>query len=424
MSGWKIAQLDEIADVTIGRQRSPKYADGPQMAPYVRAQNVTDGRLDLDSVLTMNFDQSERRRYRLEFGDVLVTEGCGSPNLLGASCIWRGEIEGFVGFQNHVLRVRHRPGESDPFFLYGLCRWLHHSGRWQETGGGTSILNIGLGRAKNVAVPAPTFGEQTAIGFVLRAMDDLIENNRRRVELLEQMAQAIYREWFVHFRYPGHEHDELVDSPLGPIPSGWEVGSIGDAASYVNRGVAPKYDERATSIVVNQKCVRNGRLGLVQARTQSKAVPADKVIRFGDVLVNSTGVGTLGRVAQLYWDQQNATVDTHVTIVRPHRTTNLDWFGLTMLSLQPEFEAQGVGSTGQTELSRTAIAGQPMVLPPTEVQQRFGTKVHALRQMEIELSSAADRLAAIRDLLLPKLVTGQIDVSKLDLDAVLEGAGV
>ena len=80
------------------------------------------------------------------------------------------------------------------------------------------------------------------IAEILGSIDDLIENNRRRIALLEQMAQAIYREWFVHFRYPGHEDDELVDSPLGPIPSGWAVADAAGSRATVVDGAA--LDER------------------------------------------------------------------------------------------------------------------------------------------------------------------------------------
>ena len=92
------------------------------------------------------------------------------------------------------------------------------------------------------------------------------------------------------------------------------------------------------------------------------------------------------------------------------------------LELQPEFEAMGVGSTGQTELGRAAIAEVKVVVPPDIMRQRFSQCVGSLRHLGVRLQNASERLEEMRDLLLPKLVTGQIDVSKLDLDAVLEGA--
>ena len=92
----------------------------------------------------------------------------------------------------------------------------------------------------------------------------------------------------------------------------------GALTSFISRGIAPKYDDAGPGIVINQKCVRNGRLSLGPARHQSKEVPKDKAVRIWDVLINSTGEGTLGRVAQIQEGIANCTVDSHLTIVRPH----------------------------------------------------------------------------------------------------------
>jgi type I restriction enzyme S subunit len=163
---------------------------------------------------------------------------------------------------------------------------------------------------------------QRRIAGILSAYDGLIENNQRRIRILEEMARAIYREWFVLFRFPGHQKTELVTSPIGNIPQGWEVKKLGELTSFLSRGISPSYAEDGDSIVMNQKCIRDQRLTLDPARKQIKPIPADKRIRFGDVLINSTGVGTLGRVAQVYEKLVDCTVDTHVTIARPHTDTD------------------------------------------------------------------------------------------------------
>src|SRR5207244_2184508 len=108
--------------------------------------------------------------------------------------------------------------------------------------------------------------------------------------------------------------------------------------------------------VVNQKCIRDQRLSLEPARRQTKTIPPEKMVRFGDVLINSTGVGTLGRVAQVYENLGLCTVDTHVTVARPDPNTDLDFFGCALLGHAETFDRLGVGATGQTELSRTSIA--------------------------------------------------------------------
>jgi len=227
------------------------------------------------------------------------------------------------------------------------------------------------------------------------------------------MARALYREWFVHFRFPGHESVPLVPSPLGEIPQGWEVKKLGEVSSYINRGITPRYDEGGGSVVINQKCVRDQRLSLEPARRQSKPIPSDKQVCFGDVLINSTGVGTLGRVAQVYENLENCTVDTHVTIVRAASNTDLDFYGCCLLSHQEAFERLGIGATGQTELGRAAIAEIEMVAPPTDVQRQFGLAVKGMRSAAINYGKQIQNLRRTRDLLLPRLLSGQIDVEAM-----------
>jgi type I restriction enzyme S subunit len=99
---------------------------------------------------------------------------------------------------------------------------------------------INLRDQRRMRITLPPQPLQHQIAEVLGGLDDLIENNRRRIELLEQMAQAIYREWFVRFRYPGHEDATLVDSPLGPIPDGWEVSTCGEALTVLGGGTPSK----------------------------------------------------------------------------------------------------------------------------------------------------------------------------------------
>ena len=153
-----------------------------------------------------------------------------------------------------------------------------------------------------------------------------------------------------------------------------DKSSVADVCTLITRGISPAYDETGIT-VLSQKCVRENRVILEAARMtnpQMKKVPADKLLRLNDVLVNSTGVGTLGRVAQVKQIAGNVTVDSHVSIVRPDpEKIDPRFFGYAMVLNQPQIEAMGVGATGQTELSRTRL-GQEIFIPrpPLPVQRR------------------------------------------------------
>src|SRR5262249_46210735 len=140
---------------------------------------------------------------------------------------------------------------------------------------------------------------------------------------------------------------------------------------FLNRGIAPAYAEDGSSIVVNQKCVRDCRINLDLARRQARFIPEPRRLRVGDVLINSTGEGTLGRVAQVLDDLGDCTVDTHVTIARPREDVGLFFFGAAMSAYQERLARMGVGATGQTELSRSAIGEITIMIPPAELRARF-----------------------------------------------------
>lgn len=302
-------------------------------------------------------------------------------------------------------------GRYDPHFVYYTMRKLGTSLLGLASGAATPIIN--KTSFSDVEIVAPALPAQRRIASILSAYDDLIENNTRRIAILEEMARKIYDEWFVHFRYPGHEQVKMVESELGMIPEGWRASNLGSISEYINRGLTPKYDDTADGIVINQKCIRGQKLNYELARRQSKWISVDKLVRYGDVLVNSTGVGTLGRVAQVLDERPNCTVDTHVTIIRPNKQVAVNFFGLSLLGKEQYFEQQGVGATGQTELGRGRIAETLLVLPPLEVQMQFDELVAPMRQMITTLSSKNSNLRSTRDLLLPKLISGELDVTSL-----------
>ncbi len=227
---------------------------------------------------------------------------------------------------NQDLKALECSSKIDTIFLFHWLRGKSYEilGIVDEAAHGTKRLQTD--RLQNLSIDLPPLIIQQKIASILSAYDDLIENNNRRIEILEEMARSLYREWFVKFRFPGHEQVKFVDSELGLIPEGWDFLTLTEITDYISRGISPKYDENSDKIVINQRCIRNGRLNLGIARKHRSKVKPDKSVRFGDVLVNSTGVGTLGRVTQVYEDIQNCTVDSHVSIIRPNKEINVDFF--------------------------------------------------------------------------------------------------
>ena len=206
------------------------------------------------------------------------------------------------------------------------------------------------------------------------------------------------------------------------VPRGWSFSKLADVCTYLNRGISPKYVEDGGILVLNQKCVRDFSVDYTKGRRHDpvQRKVEGRHLSLGDVLVNSTGVGTLGRVAQVLDLPEPAIVDSHVTVVRAGERLSWPYLGQWMTRKQPEIEAMGEGSTGQTELSRAKL-GELMVLVPTSsLLATFDSLVEPLK-LRISLNERkSGTLATLRDTLLPRLISGQLRLP--DALAELEAA--
>ena len=164
---------------------------------------------------------------------------------------------------------------------------------------------------------------------------------------------------------------------------------LSEITSFLARGVAPKYTEKDDFYVLNQKCIRDWRVSLKDARftdTEAKKVHDDRILGDNDILVNSTGQGTLGRVAQFLKLDRPATVDSHITIVRPSPDLVFpEYLGYVLKGRQNEIELLAEGSTGQTELSKLKLANLSIDLPPLDQQKKIANILGSLDE-KIELN--------------------------------------
>lgn len=201
----------------------------------------------------------------------------------------------------------------------------------------------------------------------------------------------------------------------GTVPENWEDTTLENITTLITRGIAPKYSDNSDQTVVNQKCIRNHTIDLSLARTHTPKVINEKWLKFGDLLINSTGDGTLGRVAQVWFAPKALTVDSHVTIVRPAREELIFYIGLWGILHEKEIESLHTGSTGQTELSRDRVKMLKLLLPDNISLSRFNSIIAPMASTIILNQEENQKLASLRDTLLPKLMSGEIDVSSIQL---------
>ncbi len=314
--------------------------------------------------------------------------------------------DGEVGFgSTEYIVFRAKEGIADKDYLYYLvCSPEVREPAIKSMVGSSGRQRVQADVVKNLQIEVPPLVEQRKFGSFLKSFDDKIAlNDKINKNLLEQ-ALAIYKDWFCDYA--------LSD---GTLPENWKITTIDAISSLVTRGIAPKYDDSSDQIVLNQKCIRDHTIDISLARRHLPKKINEKWISKGDLLINSTGTGTLGRVAQVWFEANNMTVDSHVTIVRPKDSILQRYIGFWGLSHESEIEAQHTGSTGQTELPRDRVKAMELPLPDEDTLSKFNELVIPMTSTVISNQEENARLSQLRDALLPKLMSGELDVSDIDL---------
>ena len=267
---------------------------------------------------------------------------------------------------------------------------------------GATVDRIPLTSFPDFPIRVPPLPIQRHIAGILSAYDDLIENSQRRIKILEEMARRLYREWFVYFRFPGHEGCLLVESPLGEIPEGWEVKSLGEIADNFDRlrkplskiqraelqGPYPYYGAAKVFDYVNDY-IFDGEY-LLMAEDGS--------------VITSDRAPVLQLVNERFWPNNH----THVLKGKPPHSTHYLYLGLLGVDISPYITGAAQPKITQENMNRI-----PFACAPASVHQEFDGLVEPIIRQGQTLQCQIKNLRRTRDLLLPRLLSGQIDVEAL-----------
>lgn len=311
-----------------------------------------------------------------------------------------------IGFgSTEYIVFRAKEGISDCNFLYYLvCSDIVRDPAIKSMVGSSGRQRVQTDVIQNLEIDLPSLEIQKQIASILSALDEKIEFNNRINENLEQQAQALFKAWFVDFEPFG-----------GVMPDDWIECILDSMCSLIIKGITPKYNEHSAQLVINQKCVRNHQIDLSLARCHEPKKVNEKWLQYGDIVVNSTGTGTLGRAAQVLFTPNNMTVDSHVTIIRASKQEYIYYLGLWATSHEHDFEMLQTGSTGQTDLPRERLKQMQIVLPSDSILSSFSKVIKPIADIRIQKQQENQRLSALRDTLLPKLMNGEIDVSAVQV---------
>lgn len=403
--------LGEVCDFFNGGAWSDKeYVN--EGIPVLKVTNCKSTGFQLDNLNYLSEKSREKyKKNNLIIGDIIVATVGSHPNLkesaAGRSCIVNSQVEGFYLNQNAVcIRTKDKRILSQKYLGY-LCKCADFQHYIQSRGrGAANQMRIAISSIKEYSFTLPDFENQQYIADVLSAYDDLIENNQKQIKLLEEAAQRLYKEWFVDLHFPGHENTKIVDG----VPEGWSKSTVSEVSAILRRGISPKYNEKARGIVINQKCIRQTIVSYDEARTQEKKYPDELKMMESDILICSTGAGTLGRVGQIFEAKENVTLDSHVTLIRANERVGQQYLFWSLKMQQDYLMSAGKGSTNQLELSRETIGNCEILVPERKMAGQAEKNFAAIHDKMKECSMKITRLREARDLLLPKLMSGGMEV--------------
>ena len=402
MSEWKRCTVGDVCEVFDGPHATPPQSnDGPIYLgiPSIRS----DGSIDYENSKRISYENYPKwtKRVTPQENDVVFSY---EANLESYARIPAG-FEGCLGRRMAIMRPD--PSAIDARFLY----YYTQSPAWKAVIASRTVLGATVNRIPIATFPEfplrlPSLPAQQRIAGVHSAYDKLIENNRRQIKLLEEAAQRLYKEWFVDLRSPGHETTPIHNG----VPEGWKRTTVGQSSSLVSRGVTPAYADDSNELVLGQRCVRNNLVDLSFARHHKPKKPNEKWLKKWDVLINSTGTGSLGCTAQFWLDNNNVVVDSHITIIRAQQREVAAYLGQWAFSNEAMLEALHTGSTGQTELPRDRVANCHILIPDNDLLDLFYTLIEPMTMRIVAAQQQIVAAREARDRLLPKLMSGEIEV--------------
>lgn len=376
--------LHEIAEVRLGRQRSPKHHSGDQMRPYVRAANIGWSGWKLDDVKTMNFSDAEMKTYRLEPGDLLLGEASGSAAEVGKPALWEGQIPD-CGFQNTLIRVR--PGDSaHPRYLLHYFSYCASTGRFARSSRGVGIFHLGQKALAEWPVPLPPIEEQRRIATVLDAADGLRAKRRQALVKLNALIDAIFIDMFDDLSsYEQLEFGSLLTAPLRNGISPAKVGSVNARVLTLSAITGRAFEDSATKESTFQRehssdktvsardfliCRGNGNVALVgRGKWPSRDMPA---VAFPDTMIAARP--DAGRLSPGYLGHLWDGVRVRNQLERAARTTN-----------------------GTHKINQTMIEAVVLPLPPISEQRRFDgalERIDVVRARSQQCAGCLDALFA------------------------------
>jgi type I restriction enzyme S subunit len=415
MRSWLSTTLGEVAD--IGSSKRIFAADYIETGvPFYRSKEIIEKAHNSPIttglfIAAEKFEQIKRRFGAPSQGDILLT----SVGTLGVP--YRVKAETFYFKDGNLIWLRNFRDGVSPEFVYHWFRSHTSKAELLRYAIGVAQPAFTIEGVKKAAIAVPPQAIQLRIAKLLSAYDDLIENNTRRIKILEHMAQMLYREWFVNFRFPGHEMVKMANSEMGLIPEGWQTRPVTQAVDVDPHTKVPRDGLKPfvpmgslsiSSMLINDVEEREGNSG-------SKFRNRDTLFaRITPCLEN----GKTGFVQFLPSDEAVAFGSTEFIVLRS-RTLCPEY--VYLMARSNEFRDNAIksmsGATGRQRVQQQCFDMFYIAQPPSNLFERFQTAVAPMFRIVQNLCVKNANLRSTRDLLLPKLVSGEVSVEQIEEEA-------
>ncbi|RFO96782.1 restriction endonuclease subunit S [Rhodoferax lacus] len=402
---WKPHKLDELGSVGRGKSRHrPRNAahlyGGPY--PFFQTGDIKAAGFHLTE-FTQTYSEDGLAQSKLwEPGTLCITI---------AANIAENAILGVKGcFPDSVVGFIPDPKKADVRFVKYYLDTLKL--QMQSISRGTTQDNLSVDKLLSFDFNTPTLKTQQRIADILATYDELIENSQRRIKILESMARGLYREWFVHFRFPGHEGHPRVASALGEIPEGWSVVKFGDLYNTGSGGTPsrarPEYFMEGSIAWVKSQELLDGFVLSTEERITERAIleSSAKVFPANTVLVALYGA-TIGKLAIL--SQAAATNQACCAVLSKLNSYGREFAYLTLLVNREKIIGMRLGAA-QQNISQVLLRNFECLKPQDELVHRFSKVTAPFFDGILTLQRQIENIRRTRDLLLPRLLSGQIEV--------------
>lgn len=406
---WETVELKDICKIKSGKRlpKGSKFSKVITPYPYIRARDIKNGVIDSENLVYITeSDKKYISKYIVNANDIVIT-------IVGASvgdvAYVKKEFDGFNLTENAVRLTEFLPSVN-AYFVFNILNTDVYWNLMQQIAGGSAQPKLGIYKIETIPINLPPLSIQNKIVSILSAYDDLIENNHKQIKLLEEAAQRLYKEWFIDLRFPGHEQVKIVDG----VPEGWKESTIFDLCLKINAGGTPNRNNLNYWNNGNVKWYKTGELQDCWLLDSEEHISQEglnfssaKLFPKHTILMAIYASPTLGRLGILSSDA--ACNQAALCLIADEKKISWQWLYFKLFELRDEFNAIAKGA-GQQNISADIVKKTLVVYPDyglinsfTEISDKFFVKIYNLQKQNNLLKEARDRL-------LPKLMSGEIEV--------------